>query len=452
MARALRPFFDRKPDLTADFHAGCAGRSLPYDPFGGQTAFRLGGLYSFTTDAEGLEIEFTHTISLQRSLLRLRRGVTLYMNLPPAQYRLGYCLLSPSEEPVQITAVKTGLWQKLSLYVQKLTRLRRLAPDQALRRLWAGLRLVSGGAKVPVGLSAEPVMPLQVQALAAYERPVPLAGKVPPDMAVSIIIPTKDRHDLLRACIESLSLIRFPAYEVIIIDNGSRTPEMQACLRALAQRPDVRVLRHDIEFNFSRLCNIGAEAARHDWLVFLNDDTEALDGDWLQALCAQALGDRVGIVGARLLYPSGDLQHAGIASHLLPGPGHPWRGASETVWRTHPLLAQAGEVDAVTAACLMVSKALFCRLNGFDENDFGVSLNDVDLCLRAREAGYRVIYTPEATLWHKEGQSRRADDHAAEQPRRQAELAAFVRRHPEAARRSVYYPPHLPRDTDRGDQ
>ncbi len=234
--------------------------------------------------------------------------------------------------------------------------------------------------------------------------------------------------------------------DIIIVDNGATDPAVLAGLERLAARSDVRVIRHDAPFNFAELCNLGARQARYDTLLFLNDDVEALDGDWLGAMLAFTARPDVGVVGARLLYPSRDLQHAGVATNLIPGPGHPWRGMGEAEWREHPLIAAAGEVDAVTGACLMIGRALFDALGGFDQQAFAVTLNDVDLCLKARARGLKVVYAPQATLLHKEGQSRRRDDDLAEQVRRERELAVFYDRYPEAARRSVFYPVWLRRD------
>jgi GT2 family glycosyltransferase len=285
-------------------------------------------------------------------------------------------------------------------------------------------------------------------AMPSGTRPPLEPAAVAPGLAVSIIIPTKDRFDLLSACIDSLAAIADVPYEVIIIDNGAMAPAMLGVLDALRARDNVRVVRRDIPFNFSQLCNDGARLARNPLLLFLNDDVEALDGHWLSAMRGFMGRPDVGVVGARLLYPSEALQHGGIASNLIPGPGHPWRTVTPEVWRHHPLLAQAGDVDAVTGACLMISKAVFDRLGGFDEDAFAIALNDVDLCLRVRGLGLRVVYAPQATLWHKESQTRAPDQAPEEIERYRRELAVFYRRHEAAARSSVFYPNDLRRDTD----
>ncbi|BEV11614.1 hypothetical protein ATDW_21100 [Asticcacaulis sp. DW145] len=265
---------------------------------------------------------------------------------------------------------------------------------------------------------------------------------------MSIIIPTKIRHDLLSECLRSLKQIDGVKYEIIIVDNGATDAEMLTLLKEQAREFKTRVIRHEIPFNFSTLCNLGATEAQYPLLLFLNDDIEALDGNWLKSMCSFVLREDVGVVGARLLYPSGDLQHGGIATHFLPGPGHPWRHLKEEAWREHPLLCTAGDVDAVTGACLLIRKTLFDHVGGFDETRFAITMNDVDLCLKTRRLGLRVIFDPGATLLHKEGQSRPDDEREDQQARHAAELRAFLELYPDFARQSVFYPVDLRRDTE----
>lgn len=272
--------------------------------------------------------------------------------------------------------------------------------------------------------------------------------KVPENTAVSIIIPTKIRHDLLAECVQSLNLIEDINYEIIIIDNGATSSDMLDLLQRLKTEQMLRVSRHDIPFNFSTLCNLGASQALHPLLLFLNDDVEALDGDWLKSMCSFVLREDVGVVGARLLYPSRDLQHGGIATHLLPGPGHPWRNLNEAAWNTNPLLNKPSEVDAVTGACLLIPKSTFEQIGGFDEKRFPVTLNDVDLCLKVRRLGLTVVFDPGATLLHKEGQSRPNDEDEDQISRHAMELRSFLELYPDFARTSVFYPSYLRRDTE----
>lgn len=408
--------------------------------------FSCDGTYDFSTERGATEIEVINTLTLWRSVIYLHRDRALSLFLPPAPYRFLVRSMDGDGQP-QVLVRRMGGVQMLSFYAGKSLSLLKKSPSESLARAIGFFRRKH--AKMPVaaqtGVRKVIVCEHVVKRTVLYPAPVDR-----PRQAVSIIIPTKERFDLLKACIDSLGLIEGAVHEVIIVDNGATSLQMMDYLVSLAQRDTVRVLRRDIPFNFSQLCNDGARLARHPLLLFLNDDIEALDGDWLSAMQGFAAREDVGVVGARLLYPSGSLQHGGIASHLVPGPGHPWRGAPREIWEQHPLLAQAGEVDAVTGACLMIRHDLFDAVGGFDEKKFAVTLNDVDLCLRVREHGLKVVYAPQATLLHKEGQTRRADDRPEESVRYTRELAAYFRRHESAARTSVFYPPHARRDTDTG--
>lgn len=433
---------DFAPDLSSDVGGITEDLRVPQP---GTGRFALEGLYRFQTNT-GLEIELTETETLRRTILYLYPRGETFLFLPQGQYGLHYRYTgSAPDKAIVLSARRLGAAEKLGLYAAKASRLL-LTPDRWASALKSLLKRQSGTA---VGMSL--TAPSQSAAASDYPmRPLEHPAEVTTTPAVSIIIPTKVRYDLLNACLESLSLVEGVHYEVIIVDNGATSPAMLDLLQQAAARPDMRVVRHDIPFNFSRLCNLGAAEARHPLLLFLNDDIEARDGTWLKAMAAYALRKDVGVVGARLLYASGDLQHAGVATNLVPGPGHPWRGAPESVWQNHPLLATAGEVDAVTGACLLIRSDLFRFLGGFDEARFPITLNDVDLCLKARQTGLKVIYAPEATLLHKEGQSRSEDDQPEQQTRRNAELRAFVETWPTAARQSVFYPSHLRRDMDKG--
>ena len=157
-------------------------------------------------------------------------------------------------------------------------------------------------------------------------------------------------------------------------------------------------------FNFALMCNLGARAAQGEILIFLNDDVIPIAPLWLESLIAQVQRNGVGIAGARLLYPSGLIQHAGVAFGIGDACGHPGRNTLGSPW--FPWLDRTRDVSAVTGACMAVRKAVFEELGGFDPS-FPVNYNDVDLCLRARAAGYRVIYESAAVLRHHECQTRR---------------------------------------------
>ncbi len=407
----------------------------------------LDGLYRMSVTGGVVEVECFDTGRLWRSAVYLKPNQDLILRMPAGAYRFWVRRLGEGAAN-QIDVSRLHFASKMAFLVRKALQV--LARGDGWKVGIAYIRRRMGGdgvnmveaARLPVGVSKSPEIALSPRS------PISSAPALYDNPAVSIIIPTKERSDLLRACIDSLAQIDDVPYEVIVVDNGANAPAMLDYLAELHGRDNIWVVRRDIPFNFSQLCNDGARLARNPLLLFMNDDVEAMDGHWLSAMCAFANREDTGVVGARLLYPSGDLQHGGIATHLLPGPGHPWRNAPRDVWDGHPLLGCSGEVDAVTGACLMVRKTVFDQIGGFDEEAFAVAFNDVDLCLRVRNLGLRIIYTPLATLWHKESQTRAADQTAGEIDRYRRELAVFYERYEAAARTSVFYPPQLRRDTD----
>ena len=235
---------------------------------------------------------------------------------------------------------------------------------------------------------------------------------------VSIVIPTRDGLKHLRPCIASIeSKTVYPSYEILIVDNGSRS---SATLEYLKHSPH-RVIRLDEPFNFSRLNNVAAREAGGDYLLFLNDDTEVIKAEWMTAMVEKAERKDVGAVGAKLLYPDGRIQHAGIilgaggaASHAHCGVD----GFSDAGYLNYPSTIR--NYNAVTGACLMIRRDVFLNSGGFDEDRFPVSYNDVDLCLRLRKRGYLIVYTPYATLYHHESATRGKRQY----PREEASLRA----------------------------
>lgn len=222
---------------------------------------------------------------------------------------------------------------------------------------------------------------------------------------VSIIIPFRDQAELLSRCLASLRRTAAEA-EVVLVDNGSAEPRTKSVLREWQPAGNVTIVRRDEPFNFSRLCNAGAREAGREALLFLNNDVMASQPDWLQAMLDVLADPRVGVVGATLLYPDRTLQHVGLAPTGRDGAWeHPYRFYPESLAGEHGELRQIRSAPAVTGACLMIRRALFDRLGGFDECH-AVTMNDVDLCRRVREAGLEVVVTPHARLWHFESLSR----------------------------------------------
>ena len=220
--------------------------------------------------------------------------------------------------------------------------------------------------------------------------------RIPGEPLVSAIIPTRDRADLLAKCLDKLQDSSYERIEIIVVDNGS----VEEATRDLLNSRDLKVVRDGGDFNFSRLINAGANAAKGDYLLLLNNDVEAINDDWVEAMLEHAQRPEIGVVGARLLYPTGRPQHEGVAL----GIGGTFAGHVD--WRDYLGLSHAvRNCSAVTAAAALTRRSVFDELGGFDEA-FRVAYGDVDYCLRARERGYLVVYTPYAALYHHESATR----------------------------------------------
>jgi GT2 family glycosyltransferase len=233
-----------------------------------------------------------------------------------------------------------------------------------------------------------------------------------PPPTLTAIVPTRDRPGLLEACVAGLlEQTDYPTLQVLIVDNGSRTPRAQQVLYRLGRSPRVDVLRIDAPFNFAALNNAAARRAATRLLAFVNDDVMVVEPDWLKAMAAIAVRPDVGAVGAKLFYPDGRIQHAGIVLGLGPQrvAGHEFRGAPGDSPGPQNRLLTMRETSAVTAACMVIERAKFLSVDGFDEAAFAVAFNDVDLCLRLRRAGWRNIWTPHARLMHLESATRGPD-------------------------------------------
>jgi O-antigen biosynthesis protein len=244
---------------------------------------------------------------------------------------------------------------------------------------------------------------------------------------VSIIIPTRNRADLLRQVTDGLARTDYPAIDVTIVDNGSDDPATLAWLDEWAARDPARhtVLPAPGPFNYSALNNRAVRQASGELVCLLNNDIEVLDPDWLAVLAQQALRPEVGAVGARLLYPDGRLQHAGVVLGVGNAAGHAHRflRPEEEGWHHRHSLPHF--VSAVTAACLVVRRDRFDAVGGLNEADFAVAFNDVDLCLRLNQRGWQSLYEPRATLVHHESVSRGLDRDPVGAARFAGELAAL---------------------------
>lgn len=227
---------------------------------------------------------------------------------------------------------------------------------------------------------------------------------------VSIVIPTKNQLALVKACLESIyKRTAYQNFEVILVDTGTTESSVRRWYETMThQHPNLRVLNWPEQpFNYSRACNFGAESAAGSFLVMLNNDTEVMTADWLQLMLGDAQRDDIGAVGCKLYYADGfRIQHAGIgvglgglAANLL-SPIH----NNQLTQMQHFYANSRRQVSAVTAACMMVKKDRFDGVGGFDE-EFRITFNDVDLCLRLGKAGFRTIYNPAVELLHHESVS-----------------------------------------------
>ena len=245
---------------------------------------------------------------------------------------------------------------------------------------------------------------------------------------VSVIVPTRDALALTRLCVDSLrAKTRYPRYEILLVDNQSTDPEAVAWMQAQAAAGALRLLRYDAPFNYAAINNMAVAQAGGELVCLLNNDTEVMQPDWLEEMVSQLLQPGVDVVGAKLLYPNGRVQHAGdlvgvggIANHA-----HAWLEAEEPGYCNRAIVAQ--EYSAVTAACLLTRRDRYLELGGLDAARLPVAFNDVDYCLRVREAGGHVVWTPHAVLVHHESVSRGKDD-TPQQARRARREAAWMRR------------------------
>lgn len=270
---------------------------------------------------------------------------------------------------------------------------------------------------------------------------------------VSILIPSKDHAGDLDKCLRSIyEKTEWPAFEVIVIENNSTEAETFAYYEAIAQGsryPRCQVAHYQGPFNFSAINNFGRTYAKGDYLLLLNNDVEVINGGWLTELLMQASRPGVAMCGAMLYYPDDTIQHAGIITGLGGYAGHSHkykpRGGSGYMFRA----ATVQDLSAVTAACLLVRAEVYDKLEGLDE-DFTVAFNDVDFCLRARRAGWRVVWTPYAQLYHHESKSRGIDERdKAKKERFSGEQRRLTERFGrQALTRDPYYNPSLTLDRE----
>lgn len=267
---------------------------------------------------------------------------------------------------------------------------------------------------------------------------------------VSIIVPTRNGGAVLDRCLAALFRHRsYDAFEVIIVDNGSTDAATLTLLNLWSARePRIRVLPFGAPFNFSAINNAAVEEAAGAFVCLMNDDVEAIHDEWLEEMVALAARPGVGCVGAKLHYPDGKIQHAGIVLGIGGVAGHTHKHAAGDSPGYMCDLKLARTVTAVTGACLLVRTSIYHQVGGLDQDAFGVALNDVDFCLKVRAAGYRNIWMPFARLIHHESRSRGADTTKETQARFAEERRQMLMRWGALLQEDPFYSPNLTLDRE----
>lgn len=264
---------------------------------------------------------------------------------------------------------------------------------------------------------------------------------------VSIIIPSKDNESLLLQCVHSIrEHTIYDNYEIIIVDNGSDR-KVRDELSEYCANDKITYYYKEMPFNFSRMCNIGAGIASGDYLLFLNDDIEVISDDWMNRMLGHASLPHVGAVGAKLLYPNSNrIQHAGVVNYYALGPGHMLSHFEDAKALAYGRNRLNCDVIAVTGACLLVGKAKYDQVGGFDE-ELAIAYNDVELCLKLFEAGYYNVIDNDAILYHHESVSRGTDEISPEKAqRRKNEASLLNKKHPMLGRGDPFYNINLVQD------
>jgi GT2 family glycosyltransferase len=258
------------------------------------------------------------------------------------------------------------------------------------------------------------------EVLGAYHRVVrPDPAKWP---KVSVIVPTRDHLDVLKIVVDGLrTKTDYPELEIVIADNDSSEPATLDFLRSV-QAQGIRVIECRGEFNYSDINNKAIGASSGDLLLLLNNDISMLDDGWLKEMVRYLSDPAIAVVGPKLLYPDGTLQHAGVVIGLGGVAGHRYVGRQGNETGRFGRLALAQDVSCVTGACLLIRRSVYLEVGGLDAENLPVAFNDVDLCLRVQRAGYRIIWTPFAVLIHHESKSRGSDLHGLKLARFQREI------------------------------
>ncbi len=263
---------------------------------------------------------------------------------------------------------------------------------------------------------------------------------------VSVIIPNKDHVTDLRLCLESFyKFAGYENFEVVVVENNSQDVATESFYKeAAGTYKNLSVVRYQGPFNFSAICNFGAEAAKGEYILLLNNDIEITSEGFLEEMLSFAQRGDVGAVGAKLEYPDGLLQHGGVFVGIGGSAGHSHKGALKNDMGDMFRLGVAGNFTAVTGACLLTKTSLYRKVGGLDETKFAVAYNDIDYCLRLWQAGYINVYTPFAVATHYESKSRGYEEGSDAYARYQRERSAFKEKYAAMFETGdPYYNPHL---------
>lgn len=292
----------------------------------------------------------------------------------------------------------------------------------------------------------------QITSTRAFETIFKIRYQIIGDPMISIIIANRDHAADLKRCITSiLEKSTYENYEIIVVENGSSSPEIFDYYEELKEEPRVKLVIFEGDFNYSAVNNLGASQAEGEYLLFLNNDTQVITVNWLEELLMYAQREDVGAVGGKLYYGNKTIQHAGVVlglgAHRTAGHSHYGQHRDNLGYMGR--LCYAQDVSAVTGACLLVKKALFQEVGGLDES-FAISLNDVDFCLKLRQKGYLNVFTPFAELYHFESLSRGLDDQGEKAQRYERESRQFREKWKDVlAAGDPYYNPNF--SLDRSD-
>ena len=225
------------------------------------------------------------------------------------------------------------------------------------------------------------------------------------DLAVSVIIPTQDKKDYLEKCVNAIFKSSYKNFEIIIVNNQSKEPDTLNYLRQLSKNEKIKILIYEKPFNFSAINNFAASKVQNPYILFLNNDTEVINSDWLESILEVAQDEKVGIVAPKLLFPNGTVQNFGVVVGLGGVAGSVLQGYPREHSGYWGNLVSIRDVSAVSAAAVLVKRGIFEQVGGFDEN-LKIAFNDIDFCLKVREKGLSIVVTPYAQVYHYESATR----------------------------------------------